>query len=180
MKKNIKNNNGFTIIEVLIVLAIAGLIMVVVLLAVPGLQRSQANVAARQDATHIATATSNWSDNNGGALPTTSAALVTINGDSGNMSKLTNQNGDTVITAISATAITGSGWYIAATPITAVGAAANPSTGNWSVVLDPQVTCPSVAYGPTLTLNPGGPQTEAVLYTTVTSGAPNWNCIQVQ
>ena len=33
MKKNIKNNNGFTIIEVLIVLAIAGLIMVVVLLA---------------------------------------------------------------------------------------------------------------------------------------------------
>jgi prepilin-type N-terminal cleavage/methylation domain-containing protein len=40
MKINIlKNKEGFTIIEVLIVLAIAGLIMLVVLLAVPGLQR---------------------------------------------------------------------------------------------------------------------------------------------
>jgi len=180
MKKNIKNNNGFTIIEVLIVLAIAGLIMVVVLLAVPGLQRSQANVAARQDATHIATAVSTWSDNNSQLLPTTSAALVTINGIAGNMSKLTNQNGDTVITAISATAITGSGWYIAATPITAVGAAANPSTGNWSVVLDPQVTCPGTSYGPTMTLNTGSTTNEAVLYTSATSGAPNWNCLQAE
>ncbi len=34
-KLDIKNSKGFTIIEVLIVLAIAGLILIVVLLAVP-------------------------------------------------------------------------------------------------------------------------------------------------
>ncbi|MDQ3065292.1 MAG: prepilin-type N-terminal cleavage/methylation domain-containing protein, partial [bacterium] len=41
MLSRIKNNNkGFTIIEVLIVLAIAGLIMLIVFLAVPALQRN--------------------------------------------------------------------------------------------------------------------------------------------
>lgn len=38
-----KRTEGFTIIEVLIVLAIAGLIMLIVFLAVPALQRNQRN-----------------------------------------------------------------------------------------------------------------------------------------
>ena len=186
MKKNIKNNNGFTIIEVLIVLAIAGLIMVVVLLAVPGLQRSQQNVAARQDATHISTAVSNWSDNNNGTLPVTAAQLQVIAGDSGNLSKIgapgTTQS-YSLITAISSTTVPSTGWYIVATPLTGagvVGAPGNPSSGNWSVVLVPQVVCGSPSYGPTLSLTAGSPTNEVVLYTSATSGAPNWNCLQAQ
>ncbi len=51
-----KDNKGFTIIEVLIVLAIAGLIMLIVFLAVPALQRNQRNNARNNDASRIAAA----------------------------------------------------------------------------------------------------------------------------
>jgi len=48
-------SNGFTIIEVLIVLAIAGLIMVVVFLAVPALQRNNRNNTRKTDARYLVT-----------------------------------------------------------------------------------------------------------------------------
>jgi prepilin-type N-terminal cleavage/methylation domain-containing protein len=56
MFKNLKKRaEGFTIIEVLIVLAIAGLIMLIVFLAVPALQRNQRNTARTSDASRWAT-----------------------------------------------------------------------------------------------------------------------------
>ncbi len=63
-----KKDEGFTIIEVLIVLAIAGLILVIVLVAVPQLQRNQRNEARRADAARVGTAVSNWSSNNNGKV----------------------------------------------------------------------------------------------------------------
>jgi prepilin-type N-terminal cleavage/methylation domain-containing protein len=66
-----RERGGFTIIEVLIVLAIAGLIMVVVFLAVPNLQRSQRNNARKTDANNVLSAISDFSSNNGGQLPST-------------------------------------------------------------------------------------------------------------
>lgn len=53
---NIKNHKqrGFTIIEVMIVLAIGGLIMLIVFLAIPALQRNQRNNARNSDASRIA------------------------------------------------------------------------------------------------------------------------------
>lgn len=51
-----KNEQGFTIIEVLIVLAIAGLIMLIVFLAIPALQRSQRNGARNTEASRISAA----------------------------------------------------------------------------------------------------------------------------
>jgi prepilin-type N-terminal cleavage/methylation domain-containing protein len=71
--QKIKNQNGFTIIEVLIVLAIAGLIMVVVFLAVPALQRSGRNNALNSSANNILTAVGNFASDNGGTLPATSS-----------------------------------------------------------------------------------------------------------
>lgn len=50
-----KSEKGFTIIEVLIVLAIAGLVMVIVFLAVPSLQRNSRNNSRKTDARFIAT-----------------------------------------------------------------------------------------------------------------------------
>ena len=64
-----KKENGFTIIEVLIVLAIAGLIMLVVFLAVPALQRNSRNTQRTTDAGNILGAISEFVGNNNGQLP---------------------------------------------------------------------------------------------------------------
>lgn len=63
------NREGFTIIEVLIVLAIAGLILLIVFLAVPALQRNASNTNRKNDASAIAAAVSEYENNNSGTLP---------------------------------------------------------------------------------------------------------------
>jgi prepilin-type N-terminal cleavage/methylation domain-containing protein len=63
------NGKGFTIIEVMIVLAIAGLILLIVLLAVPALQRSARNTQRKNDASSIASAISNSINDNNGTVP---------------------------------------------------------------------------------------------------------------
>ncbi len=60
---------GFTIIEVMIVLAIAGLIMVIVFLAIPVVNRTARNTQRRTDASAALNAVNEYSTNNGGALP---------------------------------------------------------------------------------------------------------------
>lgn len=66
-----KRDQGFTIIEVLIVLAIAGLIMLVVFLAVPALQRNSRNTQRTTDAGNVLSAISDYVGNNNGQLPAT-------------------------------------------------------------------------------------------------------------
>lgn len=61
--------SGFTIIEVMIVLAIAGLILLIVFLAVPALQRSSRNTQRKNDSAAISGAIANFIDNNAGSLP---------------------------------------------------------------------------------------------------------------
>lgn len=53
MKTKLRSQKGFTIIEVLIVLAIAGLIMLIVFLAVPALQRNSRNAQRNNDAASL-------------------------------------------------------------------------------------------------------------------------------
>lgn len=68
MVQNVKKRmEGFTIIEVMIVLAIAGLIMLIVFLAIPALQRSQRNNARNADASKIAAAVNECLSNRNGA-----------------------------------------------------------------------------------------------------------------
>ena len=78
MNYNTKSKSGFTIIEVVLVLAIAGLIFLIVFLAVPALQRSQRDTQRRNDASRALTALSNYKSNNKGALPTTTATQGTF------------------------------------------------------------------------------------------------------
>jgi prepilin-type N-terminal cleavage/methylation domain-containing protein len=65
----LRQSDGFTIIEVMIVLAIAGVIMLIVLLTVPALQRNSRNTQRRSDAGHVASLINEYSANNGGAAP---------------------------------------------------------------------------------------------------------------
>ncbi len=64
-----KVKKGFTIIEVMIVLAIAGLIMLIVLIAIPQLQRNQRNSARKDIAGRVKTEIDNYAANNNGAAP---------------------------------------------------------------------------------------------------------------
>jgi type IV pilus assembly protein PilA len=65
-----KRTEGFTIIEVLIVLAIAGLILLIVFLAVPALQRNSRNNSRRNDSSRISSAVTEFINNNNGSPPT--------------------------------------------------------------------------------------------------------------
>lgn len=64
-----KDENGFTIIEVLIVLAIAGLIMLIVFEAIPALTRNSRNSQRKHDASLILEAVSHYELNNSGNFP---------------------------------------------------------------------------------------------------------------
>ena len=75
-KLNTKSKKGFTIIEVVLVLAIAGLIFLMVFVALPALQRSQRDTQRRDDLARVATAITQYQTNNGGKLPTDGASLI--------------------------------------------------------------------------------------------------------
>lgn len=66
---SLTNQKGFTIIEVLSVLAVGGLIMMIVLQAIPTLQRNSRNNQRKQDIASILEAVSHYELNNSGAMP---------------------------------------------------------------------------------------------------------------
>jgi prepilin-type N-terminal cleavage/methylation domain-containing protein len=70
LSKRNKNNDGFTIIEVLIVLAIAALILLIVFLAVPALQRNARNTQRTSDVSALLSGVSEFSSDNNGTTPT--------------------------------------------------------------------------------------------------------------
>lgn len=81
MKKLLpKRNSGFTIIEVMIVLAIAALILVVVLVAIPQLQQSQRNTARQDVTSRVLTELSNYAGNNNGQYPVDQTELDDFTG----------------------------------------------------------------------------------------------------
>ena len=66
-KQNINTKQGFTIIEVVLVLAIAGLIFLMVFVALPALQRSQRDTARRNDMSRVDTSLVQYQTNNSSA-----------------------------------------------------------------------------------------------------------------
>jgi prepilin-type N-terminal cleavage/methylation domain-containing protein len=64
-----KRTEGFTIIEVLIVLAIAGLILLIIFLAVPALQRNSRNTTLKNDASAVGGGISEFISINNGTSP---------------------------------------------------------------------------------------------------------------
>ena len=100
LKKLKKTNQGFTIIEVMIVLAIAALILLIVLLAVPALQRNSRNTSLKSDASAIIGAVSTYQADNDGARVTavSGTGLVTGTGPAGSSTQARIQAGTTVTT----------------------------------------------------------------------------------
>ena len=71
-----KANRGFTIIEVVLVLAIAGLIFLMVFLAWPALQRSQRDTQRRSDVTRFVSQVNSYATNNKGSIPKTDTGSI--------------------------------------------------------------------------------------------------------
>lgn len=98
-----KEKQGFTIIEVVLVLAIAGLIMLMVFVALPALQRGQRDTQRREDMSRLITAMQNYSSLHSGRT------WVVTSGDGGDFfSNYLTANGDTFVDP------SGDDYYIAA------------------------------------------------------------------
>lgn len=69
MPKQLTSKRGFTIIEVVLVLAIAGLIFMMVFIALPALQRSQRDTQRTNDMSRFMTQLTQYQSNNRGAIP---------------------------------------------------------------------------------------------------------------
>lgn len=86
---NVQQKNkekGFTIIEVVLVLAIAGLIFLMVFIALPALQRNQRDTQRKNDMSRVQSAIQSYQSNNRNQLPTFNATFIsgylTTGGDS--------------------------------------------------------------------------------------------------
>lgn len=75
--KQLRRQKGFTLIEVIIVLAIAALIILVVLQAVAGAQKSQRDNTRKQESSRISSYLTQWSSNNNGKYPPSTDTLST-------------------------------------------------------------------------------------------------------
>ena len=111
--KNLKGERkttGFTIIEVLIVLAIAGLILLIVFLAVPALQRNSRNTATKNDVQNTLGGVSEYQGANNGKLPTAISGTgdITYSGATGTTPTTIKIQGTTVVSTVT-TAPTGAG-----------------------------------------------------------------------
>lgn len=80
MKKIINKESGFTLIEVVLVLAIGALIILMALLAFNGAQRSRKDTARTNLAGTIAASVEQYAANNGGVPPTTAVFGATGGG----------------------------------------------------------------------------------------------------
>lgn len=98
-KTNIKAKKGFTIIEVVLVLAIAGLIFLMVFIALPALQRSQKDSQRQNDYSLLSSAITSYSSSNGGRLyklagATSATGSATKTYDAVQAARYINKNGD--------------------------------------------------------------------------------------
>ena len=169
-----RREQGFTIIEVMIVLAIAALILLAVFLAIPNVQRSSRNSGRKADAGRVGTAATNFAGNNNGSLPTTAADAGTLLTDAGTLSQFSGftgaGDGTAACTATAGSANTGKLFICKAAAVTLTQPAANTD----ALVLADQGQC-----GTGGGIVTGSARQMALLYTVETSGQPTWSCLNL-
>lgn len=99
--EKVQKTKGFTIIEVVLVLAIAGLIFLMVFIALPALQRSQRDTAKKNEVSKVLAAVTNFQSNNKGTNPSLadaakSAAFAEYVDGTGVADKVTMSSGTTI------------------------------------------------------------------------------------
>ena len=105
-----KQQKGFTIIEVILVLAIAALIFLMVFIAVPALNSGQRDTARKQDVGTVASAIQNYVSNNQGTFPSTTnltgVASGALQATGGYVNKSTVSNNTKTVTVLTAATTT--------------------------------------------------------------------------
>jgi prepilin-type N-terminal cleavage/methylation domain-containing protein len=103
----LKKEKGFTLIEIVLVLAIAGLILLIVFLAVSGAQKARRDQQRKSDASRVLSQLEQYASNNGGLYPTSAnlAASFTAKYITGNNYNDPSSGGTYTIA-----------WYSAGTP----------------------------------------------------------------
>ena len=178
MRNKLKlNKKGFTIIEVMIVLAIAGLILLIVFLAIPALQRAQRNTGRKEDAGRLVTAIGDFISNDGGVLPqkgtwisspTTTGSCETILNDAGKLNQGTWTSNDCTFKS------QGPNNFDLEDGSTASIQATSQNVG-FEAILVTSATCTT---GSSNSTTPGNSNQAALLYDLETaSGNYNWACI---
>jgi len=114
-KSNYETKKGFTIVEVMIVLAIAGIIMLLVFLAVPALQRNSRNSSRRSDASHLMGLVNEYMSNHNGQAPTGFSIAATTPAGSVDL-KNESFSAFTKPTTITPVALTATTWAAPASP----------------------------------------------------------------
>lgn len=74
-----KRQEGFTLIEIVLVLAIAGLIMVIVFAAVSGAQAARRDTKRRSDVARLRAEMENYGSNNAGSYPAAAVPSASLN-----------------------------------------------------------------------------------------------------
>lgn len=167
-KRKASASSGFTIIEVMIVLAIAGLIMLIIFLAVPALQRSSRNTQRKNDAASVASAVANYIDNNGGTLPTKvsdSGSSNLVVGTAAGANSETAKLGYYSTGATGAFGASDGKIYInstAAVTLVAVGSESSTAVSTESVIIDTGYTCNNTSTG----VGTASARSAAILYAT--------------
>lgn len=164
------SSRGFTIVEVMFVLAIAGMIMLIVFLAVPALQRNARNTQRKSDASRVAAALTDFVSNSNGALPSLGTAWATdcdtVVKDAGKLgaANVTLKCGPSDGSAANSN-------FLSATP---AGKITTPLTANRDAfLLDEKAVCSSPG-----TTTSGQSRQMALLYTVEGGGNYQWSCIQ--
>ena len=154
LKQSQKNNKGFTIIEVMIVLAIAGLILLIVFLAVPALQRSSRNTQRKTDIGSIG-----------------SAATTVVSNNNGDLTKLTTT---TLQNEIGTAKLA----YYTTTNITVAAGAATVTNGTTvdTAVVYTGAVCAAMTGGQGATTTGATSKSLAVVYSTENGGTATKNC----
>jgi len=164
-------DQGFTIIEVLIVLAIAGLILLVVFLAVPALQRNSRNTQYRSEASRLLSTTTEFINNNNGSLPAASTCSGT-GGGAANCDLTTSPNNAMSI------------WQLAnpknITGLTIVSASASAVTPTLTqATIDTGAACPATVSGTSVTPTTGSSvpsRSVIIIYAIETSSGVQAQC----
>jgi prepilin-type N-terminal cleavage/methylation domain-containing protein len=76
----LKKDKGFTLIEIVLVLAIAGLLLVIVFLAVSGAQKSRRDSQRKNDGARLLDQIESYASNNSGSYTGLTAAMLNTGG----------------------------------------------------------------------------------------------------